>query len=52
MSHARDGIHIHTCPLCEAMCGLKITVENGRVAKIRANGDDVWSKGKIPLAVH
>ena len=42
-----DGIHIRTCPLCEAMCGLKLTVEEGRVTKIRANDDDVWSKGYI-----
>jgi len=45
MSQTRDGVHIHTCPLCEAMCGLKITVWDGRVAKIRANEDDVWSRG-------
>jgi anaerobic selenocysteine-containing dehydrogenase len=47
MSQARDGVHIHTCPLCEAMCGLRITVKDGRVAKIRANDDDVWSQGYI-----
>jgi len=47
MSQARDGVHIRTCSLCEAMCGLQITVENGRVAKIRANDDDVWSRGYI-----
>src|SRR5512139_745000 len=47
MSQARDGMHIHTCPLCEAMCGLEITVKGGRVERIRANKDDVWSKGYI-----
>ncbi len=47
MSQARDGVHIHTCPLCEAMCGLEINVKGGRVAKIRANKDDVWSRGYI-----
>jgi len=40
-----DGTCIKTCPLCEAMCGLKISVEGGRVAKIRAHDDDVWSRG-------
>ena len=45
MSQARDGVHIRTCSLCEAMCGIAITVEDGRVAKIRANDDDVWSHG-------
>src|SRR5262245_51079785 len=47
MSQARDGMHIHTCPLCEAMCGLEIAVSGGRVEKIRANKNDVWSKGYI-----
>jgi anaerobic selenocysteine-containing dehydrogenase len=47
MSQARDGIHIKTCPLCEAMCGLEITVESDRVTKIRANKNDVWSEGYI-----
>ena len=42
-----DGIHKRTCPLCESMCGLLVHVENGRVAKIRANPDDVWSKGYL-----
>lgn len=42
-----DGRHLHTCPLCEAMCGLEIQVENGSVASIRANKDDAWSRGHI-----
>ncbi len=42
-----DGIHIRTCPLCEAMCGLRVHVEDGRVTKIRPNHDDVWSRGYI-----
>ncbi len=37
--------HLHTCTLCEAMCGLEITVDDGRVALIRADRDDVWSHG-------
>ncbi|MET9485276.1 molybdopterin-dependent oxidoreductase [Nocardia sp. NPDC006630] len=40
-----DGRHLHQCPLCEAMCGLEIHVEGGRVARVRGNPDDVWSKG-------
>lgn len=36
-----------TCPLCEAMCGLHVTVEGGTVAAIRPNPDDVWSRGHI-----
>ncbi|MEY2452863.1 MAG: hypothetical protein QOD92_2437 [Acidimicrobiaceae bacterium] len=38
-------IHLRTCPLCEAMCGLEVHVEDDRVALIRADRDDVWSKG-------
>jgi anaerobic selenocysteine-containing dehydrogenase len=40
-----DGLHARTCPLCEAMCGVLVRVEGGRVAQIRANPDDVWSQG-------
>ena len=46
-----DGVHLRTCPLCEAMCGLVIQVEggpeNGKVTSIRGNRDDVWSRGHI-----
>ena len=42
-----DGRHLYTCPLCEAMCGLEIQVEEGRVAGIRGNRDDVWSHGHL-----
>jgi anaerobic selenocysteine-containing dehydrogenase len=38
-------IHYRTCPLCEAMCGLEIHVEGDAVPLIRADRDDVWSKG-------
>lgn len=39
--------HLVTCPLCEAMCGLRVAVEGGRVASVRPNVDDVWSQGHI-----
>jgi anaerobic selenocysteine-containing dehydrogenase len=42
-----DGRHLYTCPLCEAMCGLEIQVDDGRVAGIRGNRDDTWSRGHI-----
>ncbi|BBY81072.1 hypothetical protein MPUL_22300 [Mycolicibacterium pulveris] len=42
-----DGRHLYTCPLCEAMCGLEIQVEGGRVAGIRGNRDDTWSRGHL-----
>ncbi|WP_082983227.1 molybdopterin-dependent oxidoreductase [Mycobacterium sp. 1423905.2] len=47
MSTARDGTYLHTCPLCEAMCGLRIRVEGGQVTGIRGHRDDVWSRGHI-----
>nr|WP_183504858.1 MULTISPECIES: molybdopterin-dependent oxidoreductase [unclassified Mycolicibacterium] len=43
----QDGRHVYTCPLCEAMCGLEIQVSEGRVASIRGNPDDVWSRGHL-----
>ncbi|KMO78772.1 molybdopterin dinucleotide-binding protein [Mycolicibacterium chubuense] len=42
-----DGLHLYTCPLCEAMCGLEIRVEQGHVAGVRPNRQDVWSRGHI-----
>jgi anaerobic selenocysteine-containing dehydrogenase len=38
-------IHYRTCPLCEAMCGLELHVDDGRVTLTRADREDVWSKG-------
>ena len=40
-------MHRVTCPLCEAMCGLRVTVDGGQVTDVRANPDDVWSAGHI-----
>ncbi len=34
-----------TCPLCEAGCGLEITVKGDAVVRIRGDRDDVFSKG-------
>jgi anaerobic selenocysteine-containing dehydrogenase len=47
MTTAGDGRHLRTCPLCEAMCGLEIHVEDDRVTSIRGNRDDVWSRGHL-----
>ncbi|OBI44411.1 molybdopterin oxidoreductase family protein [Mycobacterium sp. E796] len=47
MATGDDGRHLRTCPLCEAMCGLEIQVEGGKVASIRGNRDDVWSRGHL-----
>ena len=39
--------HIRTCSLCEAMCGLKIEHEGGKVISVKGNPDDVHSFGHI-----
>lgn len=42
-----NGVAFRTCPLCEATCGLEITVKDGAVTRIRGDRDDVFSKGYI-----
>ncbi|HEV2780606.1 MAG TPA: molybdopterin oxidoreductase family protein [Actinophytocola sp.] len=39
--------HLHTCTLCEANCGIAVTVEGGRVIDIRGDEDDPFSAGYI-----
>src|SRR3954465_5792797 len=34
-----------TCPLCEATCGLEVTLRDGAVERIRGDAEDVFSKG-------
>jgi anaerobic selenocysteine-containing dehydrogenase len=36
-----------TCPLCEATCGLELTLSNDGVERIRGDADDVFSHGFI-----
>ena len=35
------------CNLCEALCGLRVTVEDGRISDIRGDDEDVFSRGHI-----
>ncbi|MCG8590822.1 MAG: molybdopterin oxidoreductase family protein [Proteobacteria bacterium] len=44
-SEARQ-VH-HTCPLCEATCGLTLTVEGDRVTRVRGDDEDVFSRGYL-----
>jgi anaerobic selenocysteine-containing dehydrogenase len=37
--------HFRTCPLCEATCGLEVTMEGDTVVRIRGDRDDVFSHG-------
>ncbi len=32
---AGETTHYRTCPLCEATCGLELTVRDGEVVRIR-----------------
>ena len=42
-----DRVQHRTCPLCEGMCGVTVTVEGGRAATVRPNKQDSWSLGHI-----
>ncbi|MEU0370999.1 molybdopterin oxidoreductase family protein [Streptomyces sp. NPDC006283] len=42
---ARTALRI--CPLCEATCGLTLTIEGTRVTRARGDRDDVFSRGFI-----
>ncbi|WP_326669200.1 molybdopterin oxidoreductase family protein [Streptomyces sp. NBC_01257] len=44
-SSSRTALRI--CPLCEATCGLSLTIEGTRVTGARGDRDDVFSKGFI-----
>ncbi len=37
----------HTCPLCEATCGLELQIEGDRVVKVRGDAKDVFSRGYV-----
>ncbi len=38
---------IRTCPLCEATCGLELTLEGRDLVKVRGDRDDVFSHGYL-----
>ena len=41
------AVAIATCPLCEATCGLELTLSEGGVDRVRGDADDVFSHGFI-----
>ena len=41
------GTHLHTCMLCEAVCGLSVEIEDGAVRSVRGDPDDPFSRGHI-----
>ena len=42
-----DRIEYRTCPLCEATCGLALTLRGDEVLAVRGDDDDVFSRGFI-----
>lgn len=44
---ADDRVEFRTCPLCEATCGLELTIRGEDVVKIKGDSDDVFSEGFI-----
>src|SRR6185503_15466102 len=44
---ADERISFHTCPLCEATCGLAIRSRGREVVDIRGDEEDVFSRGFI-----
>jgi len=52
VSDTTNGTHgsrtaIRTCPLCEATCGLQLTLRGRTVTEVRGDPDDVFSRGYI-----
>jgi len=41
----QEELVYHTCPLCEATCGLELTVTNNQVTRIKGDRNDVLSQG-------
>lgn len=42
-----EEVHHRSCPLCEATCGLELTVRDGVVVRIRGDRDNAFSQGFI-----
>jgi anaerobic selenocysteine-containing dehydrogenase len=52
MTRTAPAPHYRTCHLCEAMCGIVIEVDGGRIGAIRGDADDPFSRGHVcPKAV-
>lgn len=46
-NHPDSRTALRVCPLCEATCGLTLTIEGTRVTGARGDREDVFSKGFI-----
>src|SRR5262245_30486595 len=49
MDKKQNGVrtHFRTCNLCEAMCGIAITLDGDRIVSIKGDPDDPFSQGHI-----
>ena len=47
MPAAGERTEFRTCPICEATCGLAVTLDSERVTAIRGDADDVFSHGFV-----
>ena len=47
LSPGDDGDHISFCRLCEALCGLSVAVEGGRIVRVGPDRDHPVSQGNI-----
>ena len=47
MTAIRDGKHFRACNLCEAICGLEITVADGAITDLRGDALDPLSHGHV-----
>jgi anaerobic selenocysteine-containing dehydrogenase len=47
MSEPTAGKRHATCMLCEAACGLSVTIEDGKATRIEGDRDDPFSRGHV-----
>lgn len=40
-------VHFRACPLCEAVCGLRVTVDDGRPVRVDGDAEDPFSRGYL-----
>lgn len=48
-THPAEALRVihRTCPLCEATCGLTLTLDADRVTRVQGDPDDVFSRGYL-----
>jgi anaerobic selenocysteine-containing dehydrogenase len=47
MDEQTTRVSYHTCPLCEATCGLEVTTAGSEIVAIRGDREDVFSHGYL-----